>query len=62
MTKKLTDFLDSVRAFALARVLMTALELDIFKHLGEGPLSRTELRQRAGIEDTPIADAFFDVL
>lgn len=59
----LTDFLDSVRSFALARVLMAAIELDIFRILEEqGPLGRAELREHTGIKGTPISDNFFDIL
>jgi cyclopropane fatty-acyl-phospholipid synthase-like methyltransferase len=58
----LTDFLDSVKAFALARVLMAAIELDLFKQLEQAPLSRAELKERTAIEDTPISDAVLDVL
>jgi cyclopropane fatty-acyl-phospholipid synthase-like methyltransferase len=58
----LTEFLDHIKSFALARALMTAIELDIFQHLEEAPLSRSDLKQRLAIPDTPIADAFLDVL
>ena len=58
----LTEFLDHVKSFALARALMTAIELDIFRHLEQAPLSRPDLKQRLAIADTPIADAFLDVL
>lgn len=58
----LTDFLDSVKSFVLARVLMTAIELDLFKQLEQAPLSRAELKKRTAIEDTPISDAALDVL
>lgn len=58
----LTEFLDQVRSFALARVLMTAIELNLFQVLAETPLSRTDLTGRLAIADTPIANAFFDIL
>ncbi|MBI5116005.1 methyltransferase domain-containing protein [Candidatus Poribacteria bacterium] len=58
----LTDFLDSVRSFALSRVLMTAIELDVFRQLDERPLSKADLRKRTGIKEGPISDAFIDVL
>jgi|LGVF01.1.fsa_nt_gb demethylspheroidene O-methyltransferase len=58
----LDKFLEKVKSFALSRVLMTAIELDIFRQLEQTPLSRPDLRQRLGIADTPIADAFLDVL
>jgi len=58
----LTDFLDHVKSFALARVLMTAIELDLFQELEGTPLSRADLKRCLGLADTPIADAFFDIL
>lgn len=58
----LPDFLDHVKSFALARVIMTAIELDIFRQLEKAPRSRAELKQRLSIADTPIADATFDIL
>jgi len=58
----LTSFLDGVKSFAIARSLMTAIELDVFRVLERGPLSRADLKKRLSISDTPIADAFFDVL
>jgi len=58
----LTEFLEYVKSFALAQALMTAIELDIFRYLEQAPLSRPDLKQRLAIADTPIADAFLDVL
>ncbi len=58
----LTDFLNSVKAFALARVLMAAIELDLFRQLEQAPLSRAELKKRTAMEDTLISDAVLDVL
>lgn len=58
----LTKFLDHVKSFALARVLITAIELDVFWHLEQTPLTRDNLKHRLAIMDTPIADAFLDVL
>ncbi len=58
----LTDFLNHTKAFALARVLMTAIELDVFRILDQEPTSRTALEQRLAIPDTPIADAVINIL
>ena len=58
----LTQFLDFVKSFALARVLMTAIELDILRHLEQSPISRSDLKKRLALADTPIAHAFLDVL
>jgi len=58
----LSEFLDQVKSFALARVLITAIELDVFQELQQASLTRDDLRQRLGIADTPISDAFLDVL
>ena len=58
----LTELLNHVKSFALARVLMTAIELGIFRQLEQATLSRAELKQRLSIADTPISDATFDVL
>jgi demethylspheroidene O-methyltransferase len=60
--KMLVDFLDQVKSFALARVLMTAIELDLFPTLGKCPQSRADLKVRLQISDTLISDAFFDTL
>lgn len=62
MTLMLTKFLDYVRSFSIARALMAAIDLDLFRHLEKGPMSRKVLKQRLAIVDGPIADAFFDVL
>jgi len=58
----LNKFMDYAKSFALARVLMTAIELDVFRILDQEPLSRADLKQRLAIADTPIADALIDVL
>ncbi len=58
----LKAFLDEVKSFAVSRSLMSALELDLFKALEPGALSRAELRERLGLAEGPITEAFFDVL
>lgn len=58
----LNDFLGYVKSFALARVLMTAIELNLFQELEKMPLSRADIKRRLCLADTLIADAFFDVL
>lgn len=58
----LTRFLDYTKSFALARVLMAAIELDIFPILDKEPIGRSELKIKVAIADTPIADAVIDIL
>jgi hypothetical protein len=48
-------------AFRKSKALLSALELDLFTILGEGPLNREALIQRLGIQHRGAAD-FFDVL
>ena len=58
----LSEFVRKVKSFALARVLMTAIELDLFRHIQNKSLCREDLLDRLGLEDSPIVDAFFEVL
>ena len=58
----LSDFLGHVKAFALSKVLLSAIELDILKIINQENLSWMELKKRLNIADTPIADSFLDVL
>jgi len=58
----LSEFVRKVKSFALARVLMTAIELDLFRHIQKKSLCREDLLDRLGVADSPIVDAFFEVL
>jgi len=58
----LPEFLRAVKSFALARVVMAAIELDLFRHLEGTSLRREDLLQRLGAEESPIADAFLQIL
>lgn len=58
----LPEFVRKVKSFALARVLMTAIELDLFRRIQEEPMCREDLLDRLGVEDSPMVDAFFEVL
>ncbi|MBN1451814.1 MAG: methyltransferase domain-containing protein [Anaerolineales bacterium] len=58
----LPNFLHLVKSFALARVLMSAIELDLFPTLQTEPLSRTQLLRQIGIADSNIANPFIEML
>ncbi|MGH9266607.1 MAG: methyltransferase [Acidimicrobiales bacterium] len=55
------DLLDTGFAFGKARVLLSAVELEVFSHLAGGPLDAAGLAERAGIHPRGARD-FFDAL
>jgi DNA-binding CsgD family transcriptional regulator len=48
-TRSLANLIQSARAFQESRILLTALELDIFTTIGEGALA-AEVAQRLGTD------------
>jgi len=49
-TRSLANLIQSARAFQESRVLLTALELDVFSTVGEGGATAADVAQRLGTE------------
>lgn len=56
------DFVAGVKSFALARSMMSAVELGLIPALADKSLSRPALCERLGLAPSPITDAFLDIL
>jgi O-methyltransferase domain/Dimerisation domain len=57
----LADIIELAQSFERAKVLLAAVELDLFTGLADGPLDRDALRDRIGIDERGARD-FFDAL
>lgn len=57
----LGDIIELAQSFERAKVLLAAVELDLFTGLADGPLDRDALRDRIGIDERGARD-FFDAL
>lgn len=61
MENGLDRLTDMARGFAVSRLLLTAVELEVFTRLGRGPASRARLQEELGLHPRG-AGAFLDAL
>jgi hypothetical protein len=57
----LAQITELAQSFERAKVLLAAVELDLFTALADGPLDRDDLRKRIAIDERGARD-FFDAL
>lgn len=57
-----SKFIGEIKGFALARTLMSVLELGLVSALSQESMSWTDLREKMGVTESPISDAIIDLL
>jgi len=58
----INNFLNQIKSFALAKCLISAIEVGLFEELQKKPLKAEQIKSNLQLADSPIIDAFLEVL